>query len=61
VYVLLLLVVREHDRDPVPQGEVLPGEVKPLPAFVRPDCANTRPNFLAGLVFARGFTVVKDM
>ena len=34
--------------------------VKPLAALVGPDCADTRPDFLALLVFARAFAMVED-
>ena len=35
--------------------------MKPLAAFVRPDCADARPDFLALLVFARVPAVVEDI
>src|SRR5439155_5804977 len=45
-----ILIKRKHHGEAVPQGEVIPGEVKPLPALVRPDRADARPDFLALLV-----------
>jgi hypothetical protein len=56
-----VLVVRKHHGDPIPQGEVIPGEVKPFPALVGPDRADARPDFLTLLVFARVPAVVKDI
>ena len=41
--------------------EVIPREVKPLAALIRPDRADARPDFLAGLIFARGPAVVEDI
>jgi hypothetical protein len=38
-----------------------PREVKPLPALVRPDRANARPDFLALLIFARVPAVVQHI
>ena len=61
MYVLLLLIKREHHRETVPQGEVIPREVKSLPTFVRPDRADARPDFLTLLVLTRGFAVIEDI
>ena len=55
-----LFVKRQHHGEPVPQGKVIPGEVKPLAALIRPDRANARPDFLPGFVFARAPAVVED-
>src|SRR6266436_2533204 len=60
-YVLLLLVVRKHHGHTIPKREVLPSEVKTLAALVGPDRADARPDFLAGLVFARGLAVIEDI
>ena len=59
--VLLLLVVRKHHGEPLPQGEILPRDVEPLAALVGPGRANARPDFLALFVFARGLAVVKNI
>jgi hypothetical protein len=56
-----LFVKWEHHRDPVTQGQVIPREVKPLPALVRPGRADARPDLLAVLVFARVPAVVEDI
>ena len=56
-----LLIVRKHHGETVPQGEVIPREVKSLAALVGPDRADARPNFLAILVFARVPAVVEDI
>jgi len=56
-----LLLKRKHHGKTVSQGEVIPGEVKPLAALVRPDRANARPDFLAVLVFASVPAVVEDI
>ncbi len=61
MYVLLLLVVGQHHGEPVPQGKILPCEVKAFAALGGPDRANARPDFLAHLVFARGLAVVEDV
>jgi len=53
--------MRKHHSEAVPQGEVIPGEVKSLPAFVRPDRADARPDLLAVLVFTRVPAVVEDI
>jgi len=53
--------MRKHHGDPVFQGKILPGEVKPLAALVGPGSADARPDFLALLVFARGPAVVEDI
>jgi len=55
-----LLVIRQHHSKSIPQGKVIPGEVKPLAALIRPDRANARPDFLPGFVFARAPAVVED-
>src|SRR5439155_18504981 len=60
-YVLLLLVVRQHHRDPIPQGKILPREVKPLAALVGPDRADARPDLLALLVFTCGLAVIENI
>lgn len=57
----MLLVVGQHHRDPVPQGEVFPGDIESLAIFVRPDRADAGPDFLALLVFARGLAVVDEV
>ncbi len=56
-----VIIVRQHHGEAVPQGEVIPREVKPLAALIRPDRADARPDFLAGLIFARGPAVVEDI
>ena len=56
-----LLLKRKHHGKTVSQGKVIPGEIKPLAAFVRPDRANARPDFLPLLVFARVPAVVEDI
>jgi len=40
-----LLIIRKHHGQTIPQGEVVPREVKPFTALVGPDCANARPDF----------------
>jgi len=59
--IMTLLGVEQHHRDTVPQGEILPREVKALAALVRPDRADTRPDFLAGLIFTHGPTMIQDI
>src|SRR5712691_1801734 len=44
-----------------PYEEVIPGEVKPLPAFIGPDRADARPDLLTLLVFPRASAVVEDI
>ena len=46
--------------DTVPKGQILPREVKPLAALVGPDRTDACPDFLAGLVFARGLAVSEE-
>ncbi len=58
---MLFPVVREHHSDPVPQGKILPREVKAFAALVGPGRANARPDFLALLVLACGLAVVEDV
>ena len=60
-YLTTFLVIRQHDGEPIPQGEVIPGEVKALAALVRPDCADAGPDLLAVLIFARIPAVVEDI
>src|SRR5215831_13022352 len=57
----IILIVRQHHRETVSQREIIPRKVKALPAFVRPDGANARPDFLPGLVFARVPAVIEDV
>ena len=57
----MVLIKWKHHGDPVPQGKILPREVKSFTSFIRPGSAHARPNFLAGLVFARGLAVVEDV
>jgi hypothetical protein len=59
--VIVLLVVGQHHRDPVPQGEVFPGDIESLAIFVRPDRADAGPDFLTALVLARVPAVVEDI
>jgi hypothetical protein len=56
-----VLIKWKHHGEPIPQREVIPREVKPLPTLVGPDRADARPDFLAGLVFACGFAVVENI
>ena len=56
-----VLVKRQHHGDAVSQGEIIPGEVKPLAAFIGPDRADARPDLLPVLVFARVPAVVEDI
>ena len=56
-----LLVKRQHHSDPVPQGKVIPGDVETFSAFVRPGCADARPDFLTGFVFTRVPAVVENI
>jgi hypothetical protein len=57
----MVLVKRQHHGEAVPQGKVVPGEVKPFAALVRPDRADARPDFFALLVLARTSAVVEDI
>jgi hypothetical protein len=60
-YLPALFIKRQHHSDPVPQGQVIPREVKTLPALVRPDRADSRPDLFTVLVFARASAVVEDI
>ena len=57
----IILLKRQHHGEAVPQGKVIPGEVKPLATFIRPDRADARPDFLALLVLTRASAVVEDI
>jgi len=57
----VVLVKREHHGEAVSQGQVVPRKVKALTVFVGPDRADTRPDFLAVLVFARVPAMVEDI
>ena len=57
----IVLIKREHHSETIPQGEVIPCEVKPLAALVGPDRTDARPNLLTILVFARVPAVVEDI
>ena len=50
-YLSTVFVKRQHHGETVPQGEVIPGEVKSFPTLVQPDRADARPNFLPCLSF----------
>ena len=56
-----LLVKRQHHSDAISQRQVIPRDVKALAALVGPDCADARPDFLPGFVFARGFAMVENI
>jgi hypothetical protein len=56
-----LLIIRKHHGEAVPQGQVIPREVKPFAALVGPDCADARLGLLPVLVFAYIPTVVEDI
>ena len=56
-----LLIIRQHHSDTITQGQVIPGDVKPLAALVGPDRADACPDFLTVLVFARVPAVVEDV
>ena len=56
-----ILVKRQHHGNPVPQGQILPREIKSFTALVGPGRAHARPDFFADLDFARGLTVVENM
>src|SRR6266478_9483249 len=60
-YLPTLLVKRQHHGEPVPQGKVIPCEVKALAALVGPDRADARPNFLPLFVLTRASAVVEDI
>jgi hypothetical protein len=60
-YLPTLLVKRKHHGEAVPQGEVIPGDVKPPAALVGPDRTDARPDFLTGLVLTRASAVVEDV
>ena len=55
------LVKRQHHGHTITQRQIIPGEVKPFPAFVRPDRTNARPDLLPVLVFASVPAVVEDI
>ena len=55
-----LLIKREHHSETIPQGEVIPREIKPFAALVGPDRADARPDFLALLVLPCASAVVED-
>ena len=57
-YLTSLLVKRKHHGEPIPQGEVIPGDVKPLAALIGPSHADARPDFLPLLIFTRASAVV---
>ena len=56
-----LLLKRKHHGKTVSQGKVIPGEVKAVAAFVRPDRADARPNLLTIPIFARIPAVIEDI
>src|SRR5262252_3064406 len=58
---IIFFIIRKHHGDAVPEGEVLGCNVEPDAAFVRPDCADRRPDFLPLLVFASIPTMVEDV
>jgi hypothetical protein len=60
-YVILLLIIRKHHQETVPNGDILQRDVKPCPALVRPGRANACPSFLALFVFARVLAVVENI
>ena len=57
----IVFLKRQHHGHTVTQGEVIPGNIKPLAALVGPDRADARPDLLPVLVFARAPTVVEDI
>ena len=59
--VIVLLIVGQHDSNPIDKRLVFQGDGGALPAFVGPDRADARPDFLATLVFACGLAVVDKM
>ena len=57
----IILIIRQHHGEPVPQGKVIPREVKAFAALVRPDRADARPDLLTLFVFARIPAVIEDI
>ena len=59
--ILLMLVIRKHHGDTIPERKIVPSDIKPFAALIGPDRADARPDLLAVLVFARGLAVVEDI
>jgi hypothetical protein len=60
-YVILLLLIRKHHQETIPNGDILQRDGKPGAALVGPGRANACPAFLALFVFAHGLAVVEDI
>ena len=56
-----LLILGEHDGDAIGKRLVLQGDGRAFAALIGPDGADTRPDFLATLVFAGGLAVIDKM